>query len=380
MALFTQELGRRQFISASTMALGAGMLVRSSDLLFAAEGAPQSAGNAKSDGTKYGKYIFLSENSKPTERGINMFPVIGDYPGFSTFISGRMPPPGPMPGHDAPEKHDGEVEMLIHLGNNPDDPLDLGADVDFFMGNGKWLEHYAINKSTAVYLPNGMWHCPWKVKKIRTEMTWVNVRIGSGKTGGGGPPANAQGASPGGAPAPGAQGGAPGGTPPANVQGGAPGGAQGGMPEVEGLSEEARAKAKTSGYIFDKYLLSGAPKDMKDPKGGKWIAYTDCTKIAGGALTRIIRYLPKEAPYSIIDSQTHEYGTLFIFHGMDLKDCTNLGAEIELSIGPEKEKHILNKSGLVYVPANMAHGPFKVTKANKPFNFLEIVAGPELPA
>ncbi|MBN1627496.1 MAG: hypothetical protein JW944_13315 [Deltaproteobacteria bacterium] len=353
MDLLKRNMGRRQFIAAGSLAIGAGMLARPSDLVFAANVPSQDAQGAKSDGTKYGRYITYAVNSEPTDRGIQMFPAVPDLPGFSTLISGRMPPPGPMPGHDAPEKHDNEIEYLIHLGNDPDDPLDLGADVDFFMGKGKWLERYAINKSTAVYLPNGMWHCPWKIKKIRTEMTWVNVRIGSGKTGGGGPPPDAQ--------------------------GGAPGGAQGGMPEVEGLSEAEKSKAKTSNYIFDKYLLSGVPKEMKDPKGGKWIAYTDCTKIAGGALTRIIRYNPKEAPYTIIDSQTHEYGTLFLFHSTDLKDCTDLGAEIELCMGPEKEKHTLNKSALVYVPANTVHGPIRVTNASKPFNFLEIVAGPELP-
>jgi hypothetical protein len=352
MQLFNKDIGRRKFITASSMALGAGMLMRPSNWLFAAEGATQTAVQVKGNGTKYGKYIMLSENSEPTERGINMFPKISDCPGFSTIIIGRMPPPGPMPGHDAPEKHDGEVEMLIHLGNRQDDLLDLGADVDFFLGKGKRLEKYEIKKSTAVYLPSGLWHCPWKVKKIQTEMSWVNVRIGPGKTSAGGPP-------------PGAQGDAQTGAPP--------------LESGDGLSAEEKAKAKTSGYIFDKYLLSGVPKDMKDPEGGKWIAYTDCTKIAGGALTRIIRYLPKKAPYSIIDSQTHEYGSLFIFLGTDLKDCTDLGAEIELSIGPEKEKHTINKSAMIYVPADMAHGPFKVTKANKPFNFLEIVAGPEMP-
>ena len=359
-----KKLGRRQFISLSSIALGAGMLAKPSGLLFAANVPTPAAGSVKSDGTKYGEYIVLSQKSEPTERGIQMFPMGGSTPeGFSGIIIGRMLPPGPMPSHDAPEKHEGEIEYLIHLGNNPDDPLDLGADVDFYLGKGKWLEHYAINKSTAVYLADGQWHCPWKVTKIRTAMSWVNVRIGK----------SAQGGMPGGAP-----GGAPAGAP-AGAAGGAPAGAPGSMPEVEGLSEEERAKAKTSNYIFDKYLLSGVPKDMKDPKGGKWIAYTDCTKIAGGALTRIIRYNPKEAPYSIIDNQTHEYGSLFIFLGTDLNDCTDLGAEVELSIGPEKEKHTINKTAYLYVPAKTAHGPFKVTKASKPFNFLEIVAGPELP-
>ena len=350
MKLSNWNLGRRKFISVSSMVLGAGMLAKPSGLLFAANAPSQAAGSAKSDGTKYGKYIILSQKSEPTERGIQMFPMGGNFEGFSGIIIGRMLPPGPMPSHDAPEKHEGEIEYLIHLGNNPDDPLDLGADVDFFLGKGKWLEHYALNKSTAVYLADGQWHCPWKVTKIRTAMSWVNVRIGKSSQGG--------------------------------MPGGAPGGAQSGAPAMaseEGLSEAERAKAKTSNYIFDKYLLSGVPKDMKDPKGGKWIAYTDCTKIAGGALTRIIRYNPKEAPYSIIDNQTHEYGALFIFLGTDLNDCTDLGAEVELSIGPEKEKHTINKTAYLYVPAKTAHGPFKVTKASKPFNFLEIVAGPELP-
>jgi hypothetical protein len=363
---FHQEIGRRKFLSTSSMVFGAGMLARPSGHVFAANTPSQAAVGTKSNATKYGKYIVLSQNPAPNERGIEMFPMTGDLPGFSTIIIGRMPPPGPMPGHDAPEKHDGEVEFLIHLGNNPDDPLDLGADVDFFLGKGKWLEHYALNKSTAVYLPDGQWHCPWKVKKIRTAMSWVNVRIG--KSSQSGMPGGAQAGPPGAAPR-GAQGGAPAAAP----------GPQSGMPEVEALSEAERAKAKTSGYIFNKYLLSGAPKDMKDPKGGKWIAYTDCTKIAGGVLTRIIRYNPKEAPYSIIDSQTHEYASLMLFLGTDLKDCTDLGAEVELSIGPEKEKHTINKSAYLYVPASTVHGPFKVTKANKPFNFLEIVAGPELP-
>jgi hypothetical protein len=264
-----------------------------------------------------------------------------------------------MPSHDAPEKHDGEIEYLIHIGNDPDDPLALGADVDFFMGKGKWLEKYEIKNTTAVYLPDGMWHCPWKVKTIRTAMNWVNVRIGDASTSNAMPP--------------GADGGAPGGTP-----GGAP---SGGMPEGDagGLSEAQKAAAKTGNYTFDQFLLSGVPKDMKDPVGGKWIAYTDCTKIAGGALTRIIRYQPGKAPYNIIDRQTHEYGSLFFFLGTDLEDCTNLGAEVELLIGPEKERHVLTQSAFVYIPKDTAHGPFRVTKASGQFNFLEIVAGPELP-
>jgi hypothetical protein len=363
MSLFNRNLERRRFLSLSSMALGSAVLTKSSPHLLAAQEAPKAASTSSSDGTKYGKNIVVSQNATRTERGIQMFPLGGDFPGFTTIIIGRMPPPGPMPSHELPEKHEGEIETLIHLGNNPDDPLDLGADVDFYLGKGKWQEHYKLNRATAVHLPHAMWHCPWKVEKIRTDMSWVNVRVGLVK--------GMKGGMPGGAPG-GALGGAPGGAP-----SGPPGGNAAGGEENE--SQEERAKARMSGYLFNKYLLSGAPGGMKNPEGGEWIAYNDCTRIDAGLLMRIIRYNSKGAPYSIIDTQAHEYASLFIFLGTDSDDCTNLGAEVEMLIGPEQEKHTISKSAYVYVPAETAHGPFKVTKADRPFNFLEIVAGPELP-
>jgi hypothetical protein len=332
------NLERRQFLTLSSMALGATVLPASTTQPPPPEGSADAT-PAKFDGTKYGKYIALAKDNPPTERGTFMFPIYTGLPGFSIAIIGRMLPPGPMPGHDAPEKHDGEIELLIHLGNNPGDPLDLGADVDFFLGNGPWQEHYKLNRTTAVHLPNGMWHCPWKVEKIRTDVNWVNLRIGR------------------------------------NGQGGIPAV----LPEVDSETPAERAKAKTTGTIFNKYLLSGAPKDLKEPEGGKWIVYSDCTKIDSGLLMRIIRYSPEKAPYPVIETQAHEYPTMFLFLGTDLKDCTDLGAEVELFLGPEKERHVISQSALVYVPADTVHGPFKVTKANKPFNFLEVVAGPELP-
>jgi hypothetical protein len=345
----SSNLERRQFLTLSSMALGAAVLPDSTAPLRA-QALSNSAIPSASDGTKYGKYIRLAENGAPTERGVFLFPVFTDLQGFSVAIIGRMLPPGPMPGHDAPEKHDDEVELLIHLGNNPTDPLDLGADVDFFLGQGSWQEHYTLNRTTAVYLPHGMWHCPWKVQKIRTDVNWVNLRIG--KTGQGIP-----------------------GLPPGGNAGSAPPAAS----ETEGESQQQRAKAKTTGTIFNKYLLSGAPKDLKDPEGGKLIVYSDPTRIDAGLLMRIIRYSPDKAPYQVIDAQAHEYPAMLLFLATDLKDCTDLGAEIELQMGPEKERHVITKSAMVYVPADTVHGPFKVTKATKPFTFLEVVAGPELP-
>ena len=75
-------------------------------------------------------------------------------------------------------------------------------------------------------------------------------------------------------------------------------------------------------------------------------------------MLRYIRYRPEEAPYRVINSQTHEYGTFFFLHGIDHDDARYLGAEVELYIGPEKEKHTINTTALIWIPANTVHGPF----------------------
>lgn len=347
MNFLDKDLGRRKFILISSMALGAGILVGSSNLLYAADGRPQggapSGGSPQgskpgNDGTRYGKYIVLSTKSEPNDRGaIPIVATLGaDIPDCTSMaLVGRMPAKGSMSGHESWERHE-VPEYLIHLGNDPDDPMELGADAEIYMGKGKWREKYKFNRTTAVYLPAGLPHCPWHVTNITKPMTFVNLM--AGKTWWGD-----------------------------NDQ------------SKDVLSKEELAKAKTGGDIFDKYMLSGVGKEMKDPKGGKWIAYTDSTKIASAPLTRIIRYNPREAPYPIIDTQTHEYGTFLIFLGMDNDDASVLGAEVELYMGEEKEKHTFNKSALIFIPPNLKHGPVRVTKASSPFNFLEVVLGPELP-
>ncbi|RQV93479.1 hypothetical protein EH220_08235 [bacterium] len=44
-----------------------------------------------------------------------------------------------------------------------------------------------------------------------------------------------------------------------------------------------------------------------------------------------------------------------------------LGAEVEMCVGPEMEKHIITKSTIVYLPPNFVHSPWKVMKVTRPF-------------
>jgi hypothetical protein len=73
--------------------------------------------------------------------------------------------------------HTHEVaELLIHIGTNPDDPSDLGAEVEMCMGEE--LEKHTFNKSTIVYIPPGVVHCPWTIKRVDRPFIFMQILQG----------------------------------------------------------------------------------------------------------------------------------------------------------------------------------------------------------
>ena len=80
----------------------------------------------------------------------------------------------PLAGHP-PHIHK-DAELLMHIGMNPDDPMDLGAEVELYMGPE--LERHVITKSTVVYIPPNFIHCPWRPQ--RTYRPWLFVEVNQG--------------------------------------------------------------------------------------------------------------------------------------------------------------------------------------------------------
>jgi hypothetical protein len=56
---------------------------------------------------------------------------------------------------------------------------------------------------------------------------------------------------------------------------------------------------------------------------------------------------------------------------MDIRDFG--GAEIELCLGKEQEKHIITSPVIVPIPKGLSHGPLNFRKLPKPIIFLEIM-------
>jgi len=76
------------------------------------------------------------------------------------------------------------------------------------------------------------------------------------------------------------------------------------------------------------------------------------------------------------DPHTHPYDECLVFVGLDPTDITYLGAEIEIALGEEKEKHTFNVPTAVIVPRGLPHFPLDVKKVDKPFGFIVYNLGP----
>ena len=55
------------------------------------------------------------------------------------------------------ESHAHDFQEIVTLfGSNPEDPQDLGAEVEFWLED----EKYTLTKSCLIYVPKGVRHCP----------------------------------------------------------------------------------------------------------------------------------------------------------------------------------------------------------------------------
>jgi hypothetical protein len=75
---------------------------------------------------------------------------------------------------------------------------------------------------------------------------------------------------------------------------------------------------------------------------------------------------------------SHPVPEVLVALGSDPEHPEDLGAEFELFMGEEMEKHIINKSTLIYVPENTIHCPFTIKKVTRPFLFIQAHYGPKL--
>ena len=126
--------------------------------------------------SKYGKYIVTEVRQNITGAPwSSKIPIAGKGSGgrilqidneavpgaFYIDCSWILPGKGPTGPNTQSHKHDYD-EVIAFFGTNVDDPHDLGAEIELWLGD----EQHIITKSAMVFIPGGMQHCPLICRRV----------------------------------------------------------------------------------------------------------------------------------------------------------------------------------------------------------------------
>lgn len=76
--------------------------------------------------------------------------------------------------------------------------------------------------------------------------------------------------------------------------------------------------------------------------------------------------------YEVPMTHAHDFHELLCFIGGNPEDVTDLGAEVSICLGDEKEEHVFNTAAIVSMPPDLKHCPLIVRNVTKPLVFLEV--------
>ena len=65
-------------------------------------------------------------------------------------------------------------EVLGFFGTNLEDPYDLGAEIEFWLGDEKNI----LTRTCLIFIPKGLKHCPLRVLKVKTPVFHFSAHAG----------------------------------------------------------------------------------------------------------------------------------------------------------------------------------------------------------
>jgi len=238
-------------------------------------------------------------------------------------------------GRTGKEPSEAEVndfdQVMLWMGADMNDPGELGAEVELWLGEEG--EKHMIASSTAVLIPNGLPHLPVNVTRMDKRFIHMTISLApelKSKT-----------------------------------------------VKVKNLASELagwRDAKHMSKIMHVAFVRKGAwhygPQNRDDAGGS-------IADINGRDFTFNMSYESiRKAPYRfgpIPDKpHVHNYTEFLLFMGADTNDLSELGAEAEMSMGKEMERHIITTPTIVVQPKGFPHCPLAINKVYKPFIFAVI--------
>ena len=233
-----------------------------------------------------------------------------------------------------PHRHDYD-QILLWMGTDTNAMGELGAEVE--LGLGEEGEKYMITTSTAVSLPKGLPHFPAAITRMDKRFIFMVVSCASKCSL----------------------------TP---------------LPfdkKAYGARPVSNWKAKYRNHIIDMaFIRKGAwhygPKNQDDSGGS--LAFIHSKDPEFDFL--IMHENLKKAPYRFgplpDKPHVHPKAEILLFMGADTRNLSDLGGEVELSLGKEKERHVIAEPAAVFVPKGLPHCPLIVTRVDRPFFLTDV--------
>ena len=102
----------------------------------------------------------------------------------------------------------------------------------------------------------------------------------------------------------------------------------------------------------------------------------DCPGSVFPAFPNEVTMFTVTEPCVVSAKHAHDYDELLYFIGGNPLNFFEFGAEAELLLGEEDEKHIIDTTAVIYVPKGLMHCPINFRKVDKPVMFMHICASP----
>ncbi|MFP3975135.1 MAG: hypothetical protein ACLFVK_02805 [Dehalococcoidia bacterium] len=203
-------------------------------------------------------------------------------------------------------------EIVLHIGGDPDNPEDLGGEIEFYVGG----QPLTFNTTSAAFVPAGVRHGPVIWKKFSKPHIEMGIMLGTGSV----------------------------------KEGWGRSGiteAKSGMPE------------KTDDVDYEKYLVR-KPVYEAGP-GIKNRQSPSMTLMSSAQVPEANHYIelgwvcdiPEPNPY--VHEHVHRYNEILLHFGGDPENPLNLGGEIELYV--EGQPLTFNTTSALWVPRGVKHGP-----------------------
>ncbi len=132
---------------------------------------------------------------------------------------------------------------------------------------------------------------------------------------------------------------------------------------------------------YSKYFLDQLTDDRRFKGFGKMpamVAFTDSDIIEGSKYFSVMVMGPEAVKHPAHGPHIHQDPELLVALGTDMNNPRDLGAKMEMCMGPEMESHIVTQSTMIWVPARFIHAPFRVLEVTRPFLFIQCQYAPKL--